>query len=451
MKLETIPEIRAEAGEPAAEAVSLVFVAGPAVRTEGFLKPDGTVLVTDFDRFGNPTGVSAKVAGGAAVSAVTNPPPGALDGTPVWFGEFHWHTDFSGDGQRPLADALTSARDELGLDFAGPADHMGANGRYTRVGPEEQAEICRSFDEAGRFCTIPGAELSRRYGHANLYACNFDTFLEIVGRFADELAPVWQREPDRYDLGALTRLCIPGKSLVVPHHSNMDSFVREHVVRDDGRPFWCAMHFPLPADREIVRLFEMVQSRGAFEAEETDEAWRIFDGGLGGSARTALMRGYRTGFVAGTDNHCGWPTRMGSGYSGVTVVQASTLDTASIFSALHSRRCYASSGARIVADITLNGYPMGSEILQEPGTDRVFRIRVRGTAPLDRVQLIHFGYVLEDFAVEPDSPDFDIEWADERPGRPLEDAWYYLRIRQHDGHCAWLSPFWVDLPEGGRR
>jgi len=139
---------------------------------------------------------------------------------------------------------------------------------------------------------------------------------------------------------------------------------------------------------------------------------------------------------------------MGSSYAGVTAVQSASLDTGSIFASLHARRCYATSGARIVADMTLNGSPMGSELTMEPGEDRVFRIRVRGTAPLEQVQMIHLGYVLHDFDLERDSLDLDVEWADERPGRPLEDAWYYLRIRQRDGHCAWLSPFWVDLPEG---
>jgi len=226
----------------------------------------------------------------------------------------------------------------------------------------------------------------------------------------------------------------------------MDSWVRERVVREDGRPFWCAMHFPLPAERSVVRLYEMVQTRGAFETEETDPLWRVADGGLGGSARTALLRGYRAGFVGGTDNHCGWPTRQGSRTCGLTAVQAPSLDQPGIFRAFHDRRCYATSGARIVADATLNGHPMGSEIRLEPTAPRVFRIWIRGTAPIERVEIVHAGYVLARLPVAPDSLDFRAEWADERPGRPLEDAWYYVRARQADGHCAWLSPFWVDLP-----
>ena len=361
-------------------------------------------------------------------------------------GKFLWHTDFSGDGQRSMEDALKSARDELGLDFAGPADHMGANGRYSKKTPEEQADVCRNFDEPGRFCTIPGAEISRRYGHANLYTDSFDLFVEITNRFSKELAPSWSKDPNRYDFRPLVDLCPAGRAVIVPHHTNMDSYMREKVVREDGRPFWCAMHWPISADRGVVRLFEMVQTRGCFETEETDEQWRIYNGGLGGSARTALMRGYRLGFIGGTDNHCGWPTRQGADYCGLTAVQADSLDTQAILNAMYNRRCYATSGARIVADATLNGHPMGSELKLKPGQERRFQIQIHGTAPISAVQIIHCGYVLADIPVEVDQIDFAGEWADERPGRPLEDAYYYVRARQTDGHCVWLSPFWVDLP-----
>jgi len=396
-----------------------------------------------------------EVRDSAGRSALSNAPPLALDGTPTFFGEFHWHTDFSGDGQRPTGDALRSAREELALDFAGPADHLspgatyrssGAAGNVTRT-VAEQAALCRPFEEPGRFSAVPAAELSRRYGHANIYAESWDLLLELTGRFAAELAPAWERQPDRYDLASLLRLCPPGRALVVPHHTNMDSFVREGVVREDGRPAWCAMHWPQPANRDVVRLVEMVQTRGCFEAEETDARWRIWDGGLGGSVRTALARGYRLGFVGGTDNHSGWPTRKGDGFCGLTAIQAPQLAWGELFRALHARRCYATTGARIVADVTFNGAPMGSELRLQPGAERRLRVRIRGTAPLECVQVIHCGHLLAELPVAADCPDLDAEWLDERPGRPLEDVYYYIRARQHDGECLWTSPFWIDLPE----
>jgi len=192
---------------------------------------------------------------------------------------------------------------------------------------------------------------------------------------------------------------------------------------------------------------EMVQNRGAFETEAPDPRWRVAWGGFGGSVQTALMRGHRVGFVGGTDNHTGWPSRLAGapGYGGLTAIQASRLEGASLFASLYARRCYATSGARIVADATLNGFPMGSELTLDPDAPRLFQIRVRGTAPLDAVQIVSMGVVLADLPVERDSPDLEAFWEDDRPGRPLQDVVYYVRIRQSDGHCAWLSPFWVDL------
>ena len=483
MSLGTVDNPRDLDFQEVADPVEIQFVPGPAEHLEACLKSNGSLMVEHFDSGGNPTDkyegkikvtveddeievqspaeiaattvqlpgkplttARAKVKDADGREVLSNAWPAAMDNTPIFFGECHWHTDFSGDGQRRLEDALKSARDELGLDFAGPADHINVHGNYGEKTPSEQAAICRQFDSPGSFCTIPGAELGGRYGHANLYTDDFDLFLEITSRFAKELAPGWIADPNRYAFKPLIDLCPPGRAVVVPHHTNMDSYMREKVIREDGLPFWCAMYWPMPADRGVVRLVEMVQTRGCFETEEIDEQWRINNGGLGGSARTALMRGYRLGFIGGTDNHCGWPTRQGSGYCGLTAVQADNLDAQTIFSAMYNRRCYATSGARIVADVTLNGHPMGGELELEPGQERKFQIRIQGTAPIVAVQIIHCGYVLADLPVEADQLDFNAEWADERPGRPLEDAYYYVRARQADGHCVWLSPFWVDLP-----
>jgi hypothetical protein len=273
--------------------------------------------------------------------------------------------------------------------------------------------------------------------------------LEIIERFPYELLPAWREGQNGYPLEILSALCPEGRAMIVPHHTNMDSSVRAGVVHKDGRPFWCAMHWPLatPLMRQGVRLVEMVQNRGAFEAEAPDPLWRAAWGGFGGSVQTALLRGHRLGFVGGTDNHTGWPTRLSgvAGYGGLTGIQAPCLDSASLFTSLYARRCYATSGARIVADATLNGYPMGSELTLAPAAQRTFRVRVYGTAPLDAVQIVSSGVVLADLPLEAGSSDFDGEWEDLRPGRPLQDVVYYVRARQADGHCAWLSPFWVDL------
>lgn len=138
---------------------------------------------------------------------------------------------------------------------------------------------------------------------------------------------------------------------------------------------------------------------------------------------------------------------MGDGYCGLTAIQAPVLAWDELFRALYARRCYATTGARIVADVTLNGAAMGSELRLEPGAERRLRVMIRGTAPLACVQVVHCGHVLADLPVAAGSEDLDAEWVDERPGRPLQDVYYYVRARQRDGECLWTSPFWIDLIE----
>jgi hypothetical protein len=243
--------------------------------------------------------------------------------------------------------------------------------------------------------------------------------------------------------------CPRGRAIIAPNHPNMDSHIGDGVVYpQDGRPFWCRMDWGTTPELQFVRLVEIHQSRGSFESETVDPDWQVRYGGFGSSVQPALARGFRVGFLGGTDNHCGWPTRARSEWCGMTGVIADALTAPSLFEALHARRCYATTGVRIVADYTCNGHPMGSEIASKPGDPREFRIKVRGTVPLDRVQILSCGAVLADLPVQPDATDGDFTWSDERPGKPLRDCYYYVRIRQTDGHCAWLSPVWFDLDTG---
>ena len=41
----------------------------------------------------------------------------------------------------------------------------------------------------------------------------------------------------------------------------------------------------------------------------------------------------------------------------------------------------------------------------------------------------------------------NLEWELEDEGSPLQDDWYYVRVRQYNDQYAWSSPTWVD----GRR
>lgn len=165
-----------------------------------------------------------------------------------------------------------------------------------------------------------------------------------------------------------------------------------------------------------------------------------------------------SGASGGTDNHSVWPSRQQQGgWAGLTAVYADEFSRAGIMRGLYRRRCYATTGVRIGLDVRLNGAPMGSELQFAPTDQRHLSVRVHGTAPLDRVEVISQGAIVARLPVDPTgSPDLLTEWIDDRRTRPTHDFYYYVRVRQQDGHCAWSSPIWGDLAlpddptDGGR-
>lgn len=163
-------------------------------------------------------------------------------------------------------------------------------------------------------------------------------------------------------------------------------------------------------------------------------------GGQGASVQDALALGWRLGFVAGTDNHEGHPTQRGNQYVGMTCFRAAELTREAIWQAMDQRRTYATSGVPIVADFVVNGTTSGGEALLAPNQGVTFSAQLHGTAPIERVEIISGGR-----CVWHDQPQrWDVELDDiTLPAQSTSEAYYYLRLRQADGHRAWLSPVWL--------
>jgi hypothetical protein len=69
----------------------------------------------------------------------------------------------------------------------------------------------------------------------------------------------------------------------------------------------------------------------------------------------------------------------------LTAFLATELTREGLWEALRAHRCYGTSGPRIILDVSVNGRPMGAELItSEPP---VVRCRVLGTAPLDTVEV----------------------------------------------------------------
>ncbi len=250
-----------------------------------------TLRMTRITR--DPTTLRVTVRDARGRDAQSTPNPVNLTGQRVFFGELHWHTEESGDGVRPVEDALRSARDELGLHFAGPSDHLcwgnSYGGRYT---VEHQRDLCLKHEPPGQFITLPTFELSGPEGHANVIADSWDLLSEI----AKETGASASKAPrHRFPLHEIAALWPPGRAII----SSAD---RQGVVAADGRPCWNPFDFRTSAPNEVVRLIEIHQVRGSFEDGTPHRDWLIDCGRCGSSARAALVKGFRLGCVGRPKN-----------------------------------------------------------------------------------------------------------------------------------------------------
>ena len=341
-----------------------------------------------------------------------------------FFGAIHFHTRLSVDGDRDPRAAFAYARDVLNLDVIALGDHAPPSPYW-----DEAMELNEAFDKPGRFVTLPSWESSTTYGHANVYL-----------RSADVDGGPWHWDPDRCPSAVSWD---PGV-VVVPHHTNQGTPMASGKSREllSKGEYWGSYDWTLPNER--VRLVEMVQNRGCFEADLPDEYWDIVGAGSRAAVRDAMRMGWRLGFVAGTDNHKGYPTQdnppPGGAYAGLTCFRAPELTRDAIWQAMDQRRTYATSGVPIVADFSVNGIASGGEGALA-GNDVSFAATLYGTAPIEVVEVVSAGTTV--WQSRPGK--LDVELADSLPAPHDEGgAYYYLRLRQADGHRAWLSPVWLD-------
>ena len=123
----------------------------------------------------------------------------------------------------------------------------------------------------------------------------------------------------------------------------------------------------------------------------------------------------------------------------MTCFRATELTREAVWQAMDERFTYATSGVPIVCDFAVNDVRSGAEGVLGEGV--VFRAALHGTAPIERVEIISNGHCV--WHSEPDAWDVEYDGVD-LPGSGGESAYYYLRLRQQDGHRAWLSPVWLD-------
>lgn len=206
-------------------------------------------------------------------------------------------------------------------------------------------------------------------------------------------------------------------------------------------------------DPGLDRLMEIYSCWGSYESR-TDNPLNSKRQPMNQSAQHALRMGYILGITAAGDSHVGYPGRSlpfadrnecQCFKAGLCAVYADKLTRENLWDALYERRCYGTTGVRIVLDFKLNNAIMGT-VLEYAADDEALRkrkivVRVAGTDYIRRVDVLKNNALLHRENPNGDHAEFILEDILHDP--PKTRDWYYVRVFQADGNAAWSSPIWV--------
>jgi len=330
--------------------------------------------------------------------------PAGKRGFVTLFGDIQQHSAHS-DGVGSADEVYQRARYRYGDDFVALTDHEAFLGKRTGPGEWEYLQgVADHYDAPGAFVTLLAYEWTGKMfpgpGHKCVYYPRRG--LPIVSR--DEV-------PEGRALVSRVR-ALGGFS--APHHIGWTG-ADEPGHDDAGQPTWeiCSCH----------GCYEHAEHPLGQRGELRDQMVDVM-----------LKRGHRFGFTGSSDSHGllwhhGEARKRDPYRTGLTAVQARSITRDSVMEALVSRRCYATSGAKILMDVTADGTSMGSELPDRQGAE--FALHAVGTAPLRSVELVGPEGVLA--SVAPEGREATLVARVKAP-------YVYARVVQIDGEMAWSSP-----------
>jgi hypothetical protein len=362
---------------------------------------------------------------------------------PHW-GDIHIHTKLSHDGQG--TDPYAYARNVSGLDFAAVADH------WDSLGPEGYKILkqwTHAADENGRFVTLFADERNppELTGHHNVYFRNMD----VMERYQAI------QVPGEGPADSLERLrgADASEVLIIPHHTGI--CFHDLVSLDDAGSAvdWDA------ADAGSLRpVMEIYSHHGqsecyaphhllAYEWNRLRNPERRANTSVPGPhyAQDYWMHGCRIGVIASSDEHSGQGGRRHGGIAGVL---ADALTRENIFDAIRARRCYATTGERILVEFRADDAPMGSVSQRKRGDKVRLDLKIWATSELLRVEILRYRFGMDKefrpvVSIYPkDAMDTAVTFDDvvESP------CMYYARVTQEPldwPGMAWTSPIWIDV------
>ncbi len=346
------------------------------------IKPGDTPYVID--------GVTAEAAGDIALYVLDENgnrlaranPLRVVKDPPAW--RRYW-ADLHGQsgetiGMGTAEEYFRYARDKAFVDMVG---HQGNDFQITDAFWRELNELTAKFDEPGRFVCLPGYEWSGNTGMGGDRNIFFRREGRPIRRSSHILVEGQTSTPAIYTSKELFEAMKVEDAVVIAHVGGRYADIK---MAHDGR---------------LERTVEVHSSWGTFE-------WLLHD---------AFDMGYRVGVVCHSDDHKGRPgaTRPGAStfgaVGGLSCYFMPELTRDALFAALRHRHHYGTTGTRIFIDLTgtfdnpvtrfdedpqlapnqgvATRTAMMGDIIRPGSASMQLSAEVIGTAPLERVDLLH--------------------------------------------------------------
>jgi hypothetical protein len=330
-------------------------------------------------------------------------------------GEFHRHTEMSGDGGRdgPLIDAYRYMIDAAYMDWVGCCDHDNGGGREYYWWTQQK--LTDAYKLGQQFIPMFSYERSVRYpeGHRNV----------VMARRGIRPLPRLPKVPDDAPSAPA-----PDTQMLYRYLREFGGIAAVHTSATDMGTDWRDND---PIVEPVVEIYqgdrqnyEIPEGPRSNNAQDSIGGWRPL-----GFVSLALQKGYKIGFQASSDHIS---THMS--YCNLWVT-APTREA--IMDAFRKRRVYGAT-ENILADVRCGEHFMGEEFsTAEPPA---ISVKLTGTANFAKVHIVKDNQYV--YSTEPNTKTVDFVWKD-AAAQKGKTSFYYVRGEQADGELVWVSPMWI--------
>ncbi|MBD3214766.1 MAG: DUF3604 domain-containing protein [Candidatus Lokiarchaeota archaeon] len=369
----------------------------------------------------------------------------------LYWGYIHGHTNKS-DGMRTVYEYFENLI-KSGLDFGTSTEHD----RLYETSNEDFEEIkllIEKYNNRNDFASLFGYEYGTWYtGYGDI--CIYHYSYKI---------PIFRSEINKYNsTPKLIKNLLPyeNKVLMIGHHTalrpgyrNWEYFEESLEKLVEIYSTWGNQEYaysegnPIPPRYKFFGYGRYARKRGAILGKK------------GCYVADALQRGYKLGFVAGGDDHVGvFPSGnvdLDNGIypSGIMAIWANELNREDLWAALKNRKCFGTTGPRVILKFSVNNSFMGDIVPlddnKELKRERIIKLKIISPLKIKKIEIIRNNTIFcrkifKSNSLElklSDREDFEDICVD-HSGKKEKFLFYYPRIFMADANMAWASPIWI--------